>query len=227
MSLHRVPIVLLVAAIHALLLGLLWQALHQPLPNRPSSKVARTDRSQSIVFLLEPYAPAATKPRRNEPRLEDRSMPADRTHAIAAPEPVYGSEVSNAAALSSAPAAVEAASAPVRMEQALRLDAKTMQRAIADAQRGTFREMAKNAGRLDEIEPLKADQFAGVIASAALPSLLEQSEARLAAFKKESCRPKSKPTGGQAIGGAPPPLDPSMTPNDSPLAVANLNDCKK
>ncbi len=115
MSLHRVPIVLLVAAIHALLLGLLWQALHQPLPNRPISKVARTDRSQSIVFLLEPYAPAATKPRRNEPRLEDRSMPADRTHAIAAPEPVYGSEVSNAAALSSATTASVGAPMPIPM----------------------------------------------------------------------------------------------------------------
>ena len=64
----RALIVLLVMAIHVLLLNLMWQALRQPLPNRPSSQVASPERLRTITFLLEPHAPAAIKPRRDDPR---------------------------------------------------------------------------------------------------------------------------------------------------------------
>ncbi len=101
---NRALLVLLVVAIHALLLGLLWQALNQPLPNRPSSKVARTDRSQTIVLLLEPYVPTAIKLPRDKPQHDARPARANRTNDIAVPEPVYGSEISNAAAMPSAAA---------------------------------------------------------------------------------------------------------------------------
>lgn len=82
---------------------MLWHAVHQALPNRPSSKVERPDRSQTIVFLLEPYAPAAIKPRRDDAHPDARPGRADRTHDTVVSAPVYGSEISNSAALSSAP----------------------------------------------------------------------------------------------------------------------------
>ena len=209
-------IVLVIVVLHVLLLSLLWQTLHQPLPNRPSSHVARVDRSQTIVFLLEPYAPAAIKPRRDELRLDTRPKHFDRTHDNLVPAPVYGSEVSNAAALSSAPAPVEAASAPVRIEQALRLDAKTLKKAIADAEHGTFREMAKNAGRLDEIEPRQPDKFARAIAGAAVPTLREMVAAKMAAARDEACRPAHGVLGRGSIGGN----------TEWQFTIPNPNDCK-
>lgn len=104
------PIVLVVVAIHVLLLSLLWKAVHQALPSRPSSKVAHPDHSQTIVFLLEPYAPAAIKSGRDEAQLDAHPTQVrpkrseHETHA-AVLAPVYGSEGSNAAAMPSATAA--------------------------------------------------------------------------------------------------------------------------
>lgn len=99
------PIVLVVAAIHVLLLSLLWQSLHQPLPNRPSSKVAPTDRSQTIVFLLEPYTPSTAKVGRDKFHPQVRPKRSEHETHTAVQVPVYGSEVSNAAAMPSAAAA--------------------------------------------------------------------------------------------------------------------------
>ena len=101
MSINRALIVLAVVAIHVLLLGLLWHAMHQPLPNRPSSPVARSDHSQTIVFLLEPYESAAIKLGRDEARPDARRTHNDRAQNAATPMPVYGDKVSNAAALTS------------------------------------------------------------------------------------------------------------------------------
>jgi hypothetical protein len=122
MSINRALIVLAVVAIHVLLLGVLWQAMHQPLRNRPSSQVARSDRSQTIVFLLEPYESAAIKPRRDEARPDARRTHADRVQNAAVPMQVYGSEVSNAAALTSAPTPGDtSAEVPKQLGSALNL----------------------------------------------------------------------------------------------------------
>ena len=216
---YRALIVLVIALIHALLLSLLWRALHQPLPNRLNIKSPRPDRSQTIVFLVKPDAPAVTKARRDSPPISARPKRANREHDIAVPAPVYGSEISNAAAMPSAPAAApaDAASAPVRTAQPLRLDAETMKRAIADAEHGTFRDMAKNAGRLDEIEPKQPDKFARAIAGAAVPTLREMVAAMLAAAREDACRPAHGVFGRGSIGGN----------TDWPFIVPNPGDCKK
>jgi hypothetical protein len=100
MRLNRALIVLLVVAIHMLLLSWLWILGHQALPNRLNGQVLRPDRSSSIVFLLEPSAPAAIKLRRDAPHQASHPMPANPERDTVTPTPVYGNEVSNAAALS-------------------------------------------------------------------------------------------------------------------------------
>lgn len=104
-SLSRALIVSVVVVIHLLVLKVLWRAVNQALPNRPGSQVARPEQSKTIVFLLEPNAPAAINHRRGEPHPDARPRRADRMRENAVPEPVYGSEVSNAAAMPSAGAA--------------------------------------------------------------------------------------------------------------------------
>jgi hypothetical protein len=102
MRLNRALVGLGVVAAHMLLLSLLWTIAHQALPNRSNKQATRPDRSPSIVFLLEPNAPAAIKPRRDAPHPDAQRAQADPKRDTAVPTPVYGSEVSNAAALSNA-----------------------------------------------------------------------------------------------------------------------------
>lgn len=97
MSSKRALVFLGVLSAHMLLLSWLWTIAHQALPNRVGKQAMFPDRSPSIVFLLEPNAPAVTKPRRDAIRPDTH-----RTQTDSQPEtaPVYGNEVSNAAALS-------------------------------------------------------------------------------------------------------------------------------
>lgn len=97
----RALVLAVVVAIHLLLLKIPWPALRQALSNQPSKQVAPPDRTQTIVFLLEPSQPLATKPQGEDPQPEARPTHRDRAHESAVPAPVYGNEVSNAAATAS------------------------------------------------------------------------------------------------------------------------------
>jgi hypothetical protein len=97
MRLNRVLIVLSVVLAHMALLNVLWTTVHQAPPSRSNKPVVRLDRTPSIVFLLEPNAPAAIKPRRDATHPDARSAQTEPLRDTAA---VYGNEVSNAAALS-------------------------------------------------------------------------------------------------------------------------------
>jgi cytoskeletal protein RodZ len=171
---NRALIVLLVVAIHILLLSLLWHALHQPLPNRPSIQVARADRSQTIVFLLEPYAPAAIKPRREEPRRDAHATQTDPKRDTATPVPVYGSEVSNAAALASAvaPAIHEDSAMPTPAQSAsapLNLSDDVMRSAVAQS-KGAARKLVEISGQqVNKLKLTQIEQLAATIAEAGVP----------------------------------------------------------
>ena len=174
MGWNRALIVLVIVAIHVLLLSLLWHALHQPLPNRPSNQAARVDRSQTIVFLLEPYAPAATKPRRDEPRIEARQTHRNREHDSPVSAPVYGSEVSNAAALadavapvihedSASPATAPSASAPLNLGDAVI-------RSAAVQGKGSVRKLVEITGQqVNKRKLTQREQLAATIAEAGVP----------------------------------------------------------
>jgi len=111
-KLSRALVLALVVAIHLLLLKIPWPALRQALPNQPSKQVAPPDRSQTIVFLLEPSQPLATKPQRADPQPEARPTHRDRAHDSAVSAPVYGNEVSNAAAMAATASVAPTTSPP-------------------------------------------------------------------------------------------------------------------
>jgi hypothetical protein len=103
MRLNRALIVLLVLAAHTLLLAWLWTVVHQALPNRqtrPNSQVMRPENASTIVYLLEPPAPAVIQRQPDQAHQDARATRANPERDPAAPPPVYGNEVSNAAALS-------------------------------------------------------------------------------------------------------------------------------
>jgi len=108
MSLNRALIVVAVLAAHLLLLSGLWSVAHQALPDRPNSQVVRVDRSPTIVYLLESPAPAAIKIPREAPRQDAQRSQAKPKHDAAVATPVYGNELSDAAALSNTAAAPQA-----------------------------------------------------------------------------------------------------------------------
>ena len=93
----RALVLAVVVALHLIVLRIPWRALVQPLPNQPSNKVARPDRSPTIVFLLEPSAPFAIKARREDPQTEARPTRHDRVRERPLAASIYGDEVSNAA----------------------------------------------------------------------------------------------------------------------------------
>jgi hypothetical protein len=100
--LNRALIVVAVLAAHVLLLSVLWSVANQALPDRPSSQVARVDRSPTIVYLLESPAPAVIQHQPDQAHQDARSTWAERRRDSAVVPLVQGDEVSNAAALSSA-----------------------------------------------------------------------------------------------------------------------------
>lgn len=100
MSTSRALIVFGVVVAHLLLASFFLHAAHQALPNRPFGKDNRPDRSQVTVLLLEPYLPIAIKPKHTDRHADARSARASPRSATMTPEPVYGSEKSNTAALS-------------------------------------------------------------------------------------------------------------------------------
>jgi len=59
------------------------------------------------------------------------------------------------------------------------IDSQTLRRALDDADVGTVRGLAKRAGRLDEVERLRADLLAAAVASAATSTLREGAQARV------------------------------------------------
>lgn len=105
MNLNRTLIVVGVVAGHMLLLSWLWTVVHQSLPNRlnrSNDLVARPNHAPTIVFLLTPPAPAATKLRRDQTREDAHPTRAEPKHDSAVQVSVQGDELSNAAALSNA-----------------------------------------------------------------------------------------------------------------------------
>jgi hypothetical protein len=170
---YRAPIVLLVVAIHVLLLSLLWHALQQPLPSRPSNQLAHVGRSATIVFLLESYAPAAIKPRRQEPQRDAHATQTDPKRHTATPVPVYGSEVSNAAAVASAPAPVNSEDsvgpAPAKSASApLNLSDDVMRSAAAQS-KGVRKLVAISGQQVNKLKLTQIEQLAATIAEAGVP----------------------------------------------------------
>ena len=182
----RALIVLLVMAIHVLLLNLMWQALRQPLPNRPSSQVASPERLRTITFLLEPHAPAAIKPRRDDPRLEARSKRPDpvRDEFLG---PVDGIQVSNAAALadavepvihegsallapSSELSLVAIPSTPSKSASApLALNAGVMRSAVAQGKVSARKLVEISGQQVNKLKPTQNEKLAATIAEAGVP----------------------------------------------------------
>jgi len=114
MSFKRALAFLGVVSAHLLLLNWLWTVAHQTLPNRLGRQAISVDRSPTVVFLLEPNAPAVIKLLGDVPHQgAQRARTDPKREAV----PVYGNKVSNAAALSNTaavPLATGEASAEVQ-----------------------------------------------------------------------------------------------------------------
>jgi hypothetical protein len=163
---------------HGLLLSVLAHVAGQHLardgshtPAHPTAPLATTMR---LVVQLLPLA-SGEAPRTPQREASARSGPTP----VASPAPPPPRVDAAAADASSR---VSATAAPLEPPATLgvHLDSQTLRRALDDADVGTVRGLAKRAGRLDEVERLRADPLAAAVASAATSTLREGAQARVA-----------------------------------------------
>ena len=98
----RAIILFAVLGAHLLVMTLYWQFGVQTRQQGTSTQGARPQAAQTIVLLLEPQTPLATKPGRDAPQTHTRPTPHENVRSVPAPAAAFGSEVSNAAAMQSA-----------------------------------------------------------------------------------------------------------------------------
>lgn len=170
---------------HGLLLGLLAHVASQHLardgshtPVHPTAPLATTVR---LVVQLLPLA-SAEAPRATEHEASfARSDPAP---AVGPAPQAQRVDTSTADATPRAPAMAAPVEPPPT--PGVHFDNQTLRRAMEDAETRTVRGLAKRAGRLDEVERLRADPLSAAMASAGRTNLRDGSQARIA--QEDACK---------------------------------------
>ena len=153
---------------------------------RPDAALATTLRL--VVNLLPLVSGAVPRTATQEParrvpgsdaRIPDTQAPP--SLAVWVPVPAGEAPPAPIAGKSLASEPLAAANSP-----AVRIDTQALQRALADAEKGTFRGLAKDAGRLDEIDPVRTNPLHKAMAAAAVSTLREDVLARVA--KDNECK---------------------------------------
>jgi hypothetical protein len=154
--------------------------------------MALPERSRTIVFLLEPYAPAVMKPRRDKPHLDAGPARDDRIYTTAVQAPIYGdrthvaatsvrappdapvsSETSVIPTFNSEPSLVAIPSRSASSASApLNLGDQVIRSAAAQT-KGTSRKLVDISGQqVNTPKPTKNEQFAAGVAEAGVPGCL-------------------------------------------------------
>lgn len=173
---HRQAVLAGVVLGHGLLLGLLAQVAGQHLardwPQTLAHPAALATTMRLVVQLL-PLAAGAV-PRAAEGERPARPVSATAMPALRFPQPDFG------VVQTPTPSPVMAVPEAAPATPGVHLDDQTLRRAMEDAEAGTVRALAKRAGRLGEVERLRADPLAASMASAATSTLREGAQARIA-----------------------------------------------
>lgn len=175
----RQGILLAVILGHGVMLGVLSHVAGQHLAwhwgaasRVPAVPLATTLR---LVVQLLPLASGESRHATQPDSTGTRSIPNPVARPSLLPQP-RATDVP--AALPPAPTAT-APTQPLVVPE-VRVDDLILRRAMQDADAGTVRDLAKRAGRLDQLERLRADPLAERMASAATSTLREGSQARVA-----------------------------------------------
>ena len=161
-------IVLLVVVLLHLMAFHVFQHL-QLAPWLRSAPAHRESSVRTITIALLPNEPVRAIPDR-----KDRVKPQDRNSRNApvaeslrqVTEPLPASEVVGTRLM------WEPASAPAKPASALRLDAQVIREAVSNAGRGGVRDVARKAGRSQELDAEPVDRLATTMSSARMPKLM-------------------------------------------------------
>ena len=157
-----------------------------------SAPAHRESSVRTITIALLPNEPVRAIPDR-----KDRVKPQDRNSRNApvaeslrqVTEPLPASEVVGTRLM------WEPASAPAKPASALRLDAQVIREAVSNAGRGGVRDVARKAGRSQELDAEPVDRLATTMSSAANADTRTRGEALMQLFKSAGCRPDGAKTG--------------------------------